>query len=167
MDDKQTTWSPIGDISVPTISHHPTPICQRPSPLGERQPPVLSQLSVWFIFGYVSRSLSPPLFYPITHSPFTPVSYFHLCCVPHSFIHSLTHSLTSAYSFLSRTHMPLFFADSFVHTTHFDSDSLTNRSHTPYPLCFLIISFLGRCSPIWVNNRVDTSSHASLLHVLK
>ena len=73
---KQTTWSPIGDISVPTISHQ-TPICQRPSPLGETQPPVLSLLSVWFIFGYVSRSLSFPLFHPITHSPFTPVSSFH------------------------------------------------------------------------------------------
>ena len=34
-------------------------------------------------------------------------------------------------------------------------------------LCFLIISFLGRCSPIQVNNRVDTSSHTSLLHVFK
>ena len=108
-----------------------------------------------------------PLFHPITHSPFTPVSSFHLCCVPHSFIRSLTHPLTSAYSFLSRTHMPLSFADSFVHTTHFDSDLITNRSHVPYPLCFLIISFLGRCSPIRVNNRVDTSSHASLLHVFK
>ena len=73
---KQTTWSPIGDISVPTISHQ-TPICQRPSPLGETQPPVLSLLSVWFIFGYVSHSLSFPLFHPITHSPFTPVSSFH------------------------------------------------------------------------------------------
>ena len=83
-------------------------------------------------------------------------------CVPHSFIHFLTHPLTSAYSFLSRTHMPLSFDDSFVHTTHFDSDLLTNRSHTPYSLCFLIISFMGRCSPKWVNNRVDTSSHASL-----
>ena len=29
-------------------------------------------------------------------------------------------------------------------------------------LCFLIISFMGRCSPVWVNNRVDTSSHTSL-----
>ena len=163
LDNKQTTWSPIGDISVPMISRHQTPICQRPSPLGDRQPPVLSLLSVWFIFGYVSRSLSFPLFHSITHSPYTPVSYFHQCCVPHSFIHSLTHPLTSAYSFLSRTHMPLFFADSFVHMTHFNSDLLINRSHTPYPLC----SFIGRCSPIWVNNRVDTSSHASLLHVFK
>ena len=63
--------------------------------------------------------------------------------------------------------MPLFFADSFVLTTHFDSDLLTNRSHTPYPLCFLIFSFTGRCSPIWANNRVDTSSHTSLFHVFK
>ena len=167
MDDKQTTWSLIGDISVPMISHHQTPICQRPSPLGDEQPPVLSLLSVWFIFGYVSRSLSSPLFYPITHSPLTPVSYFHYGCVLHSFIHYLTHPLTSAYSFLSRTHMPLSFADSFVHTTHYCSDLLTNHSHTPYPLCFLIFSFMGRCSPIWANNRVDTSSHASLLHVFK
>ena len=87
-------------------------------------------------------------------------------CPTRSFIF-LTHPMTSAYSFLSRTHMPLFFADSFVHTTHFDSDLLTNRSHVPYPLCFLIFSFLGRCSPIRANNRVDTSSHASLLHVFK
>ena len=167
MDDKQTTWSPIGDISIPMLSHHQTPICQRPPPLGETQPPVLSLLSSWFIFGYVSRSLSPPLFHFITHSPFTPVSYFHLCCVPHSFIHSLTHPLTSAYSFLSRTHLPLFFTDSFFHTTHSDSDLFTNHFHVPYPLCFLIIPFCGRCSPIWANNRVDTSSHASLLHVFK
>ena len=87
--------------------------------------------------------------------------------MPHSFIHSLTHPLTSAYSFLSRTHLPLFSDDSFVHTTHLDSDLLTNHSHVPYPLCFLIISFMGRYSPIWVNNRVDTSSLASLLHVFK
>ena len=32
-------------------------------------------------------------------------------------------------------------------------------------LYFLIISSLGRCSPLRVNNRVDTSSHTSLLHV--
>ena len=89
-----------------------------------------------------------PLFHPITHSPFTPVSHFIKGCVPHSFIHYLTHSLMSAYSFLSQPHMPLFFADSFFHKTHFDSDLLTNRSHVPYPLCFLIISFMGRCSPI-------------------
>ena len=87
--------------------------------------------------------------------------------MPHSFIHSLTHPMMSAYSFLSRTHMPLSFADSFVHTTHYCSDLLTNRSHTPYPLCFLIFSFIGRRSPIRANNRVDTSSHASLLHVFK
>ena len=87
--------------------------------------------------------------------------------MPHSFIHSLTHPLTSAYSFLSRTHMPLFIDDSFIHTTHSYSDLLTNRSHVPYPLCFLISSFSGRCSPIQVNNRVDISSHASLLHVFK
>ena len=144
---KQTTWSPIGDISVPMISHHQTPICQRPSPLGETQPPVLSLLSVWFIFGYISRSLSSPLFYPITHSPFTPVSSFHSRCVPHSFIHSLTHPLMSAYSFLSRTHMPLFFDDSFVHTTHFDSDLLTNRSHTLYSLCFSYLFLSGQMFP--------------------
>ena len=149
------------------ISHHQTPICQRPSPLGETQSPVLSLLSVWFIFGYVSHSLSFPLFHPITHSPFTPVSSFHLCCVLHSFIYSLTHLMTSAYSFLSRTHMPLFFADSFVHITHSNSDLLTNHSHTPYPLCFLIFSLLGRCSPSWANNRVDTFSHASLFLVFK
>ena len=76
-------------------------------------------------------------------------------------------SLTSAYSFLSQTHLPLFFADSFILTTHSYSDLLTNRSHVPYPLCFLIFSFPGRCSPIWANNRVDTSSRASLLHVFK
>ena len=35
------------------------------------------------------------------------------------------------------------------------------------PFVSLIISFLGRCSLIWVNNRVDTSSHTSLLHVFK
>ena len=146
------------------ISHHQTPICQRPSPFGNTQPPVLFLLSVWFIFGYVSRFLSFSLFHPITHSPLTPVSHFHLGCAPHSFIYYLTHSLTSAYSFLSWPHLPLFFADSFVHMTHFDSDLLTNRSHVPYPLCSLIISFMGRCSPIW---RVDTSSHTSLLHVFK
>ena len=167
MDNKQTTWSPIGEILIPMMSHHQTPICQRPSPLGNTQPPVLSLLSVWFIFGYVSRPSLSPLFHPITHSPLTPVSYFHSGCVPHSFIHSLTHPLTSAYSFLSWTHMPLFFTDSFIHTTHFDSDLLTNRSHIPYPLYFLIISSLGRCSPIRANNRVDTSSHASLFHVFK
>ena len=88
-----------------------------------------------------------PLFHSISHSPFTPVSSFHYGCAPHSFIHYLTHPLTSAYSFLSRTHMPLFFADSFIHTTHFNSDLLTNRSHIPYPLCFLISSFPGRCFP--------------------
>ena len=108
-----------------------------------------------------------PLFHPITCSSFIPVSYFHQGCVPHSFIHSLTHPLTSAYSFLSQTHLPLFFADSFIHTTHFGSDLFINRSHVPYRLCFLIISSTGRCSPIWANNRVDTSSHASLLHVFK
>ena len=46
------------------ILHHQTPICQRPSPLGDSQPPVLSLLSVWFIFGYVSRSLFPLCFTP-------------------------------------------------------------------------------------------------------
>ena len=129
--------------------------------------PGLISIECWFIFGYVPCSLSFPLFHPITHSPFTPVSYFHKSCVPHSFIHYLTHPLTSAYSFLSRTHMPLFSDDSFIHTTHFDPDLLTNHSHTPYPLCFLTFSFTGRCSPIWANNRVDTSSHASFLHVFK
>ena len=167
MDNKQTTWLPIGDISTPMISRHQTPICQRPSPLGDRQTPVLSQLSIGLFLNMFHVLCHPLCFFLITHSLFTPVSYFHLCCVPHSFIHYLTHPLTSAYSFLSRTHMPLSFADSFVHTTHFDSDLLTNRSHVPYPLCSLIISFLGRCSPIWANNRVDTSSHASLLHVFK
>ena len=127
----------------------------------------LISLECWVYFWICLTIFIIPLFHPITHSPFTPVSYFHSGCVPHSFIHSLTHPLMSTYSFLSRTHMPLFFTDSFVHTTHFDSDLLTNRSHTPYPLCFLIFSFTGRCSPIWVNNRVDTSSHASLLHVFK
>ena len=107
----------------------------------------LISIEYWFIFGYVSRSLSPPLFNPITHSPLTPVSYFHLCCVPHSFIHSLTHPLTSAYSFLSRTHMPLFFDDSFIHTTHSDSDLLTNRSHIPYPLCFPYLFLSGQMFP--------------------
>ena len=99
--------------------------------------------------------------------PFNPCFIFSLkLCAP--LVHSLPDSsLMSAYSFLSRTHMPLFFDDSFVHTTHFDSDLLTNRSHVPYFLCFLIISFTGRCSPIWANNRVDTSSHASLFHVFK
>ena len=29
-------------------------------------------------------------------------------------------------------------------------------------LCFLIISFMGRCSPVWENNKVDMSSHTSL-----
>ena len=167
MDDKQPTWSSIGNISVPMMSHHQTPICQHPSPLGNAQPPVLSLLSVWFIFGYVPRSLSS-LCFTSSHTALLPL--FHIFikgCVPHSFIHFLTHSLTSAYSFLSWTHMPLFLADSFVHTTHFDSGLLTNHSHVPYPLCFLISSFLGRCSPIRVNNRVDTSSHASLLHVFK
>ena len=149
------------------ISHHQTPICQRPSPLGERQPPVLSLLSVWFIFGYVSRSLFSLCFTPSRTALLPLFHIFIKGCVPHSFIHSLTHPLTSAYSFLSRTHMPLFFADSFVHTTHFDSDLLTNRSHVPYPLCSLIFSFTGRCSPIRANNRVDTFSHASLLHVFK
>ena len=167
MDDKQTTWLPIGDISVPMISYHQTPICQRSSPLGDTQSPVLSLLSIG-LFLDISHVLCHPLcFIPSRTALLTPVSHFHLCCVPHSFIHYLTHPLTSAYSFLSQTHMPLFFADSFVHTTHFDSDLLTNRSHNPYPLCFLIFSFMGRCSPIRANNRVDTSSHASFLHVFK
>ena len=112
----------------------------------------------FFIIPFVSLHHAQPLY---------PCFIFSLrLCAPlvHSFPDS---SLTSAYSFLSRTHMPLFFADSFVHTTHFDSNLLTNRSHTPYPLCFLISSFLGKRSPIWANNRVDTSSHASLFHVFK
>ena len=115
----------------------------------------------------MSHDLCHPLCFIPSHT--APLPLFHLFikgCVPHSFIHYLTHPLTSAYSFLSRTYVPLSFADSFVHTTHFNSDLLTNHSHTPYPLCFLIFSFLGRCSPIRVNNRVDTSSHASLLMYL-
>ena len=88
-----------------------------------------------------------PLFHLITHSPFTPVSYFHLGCVPHLFIQFLTHPLTSAYSFLSRPHMPLFFTDSFVHTTHFDSDLLTNRSHVPYPLFSSYLFLYGQTFP--------------------
>ena len=144
-----------------------TPICQRPSPLGETQPPVLSQLSIWFIFGYVSRSLSSPLFIPSRTALLPLFHIFIKSCVPHSFIYYLTHPLMSAYSFLSRTHMPLFLADSFVHITHFDSDLFINCSHVPYPLCFLISSFSGRCSPRRANNRVDISSHASLLHVFK
>ena len=154
---------PIGDILAPMMSYHQTPICQRPSPLGDRQPPVLSLLSVWFIFGYIPRSLSSLCFIP-SRTALYPCFTFRLCA---PLIHFLTHSMTSAYSFLSRTHMPLFFADSFVHITHFRSDLFTNHSHVPYPLCSLVISFLGRRSPIWVNNRVDTSSHASLLHVLR
>ena len=99
---KQTTWSPIGDISVPTISRHQTPICQRPFPLGDRQPPVLSLLSVWFIFGYVSRSLSSPLFHPISHSPFTPVSHFHQrLCAP--LVHLFPDSSPDVSLFISLT----------------------------------------------------------------
>ena len=87
-------------------------------------------------------------------------------CIP--LVHSLSDSSPDVSLFiLSRTHLPLFYDDSFVHTTHFDSDLLTNRSHVPYPPCSLIFSFPGRCSPIWANNRLDTSSHASLLHVFK
>ena len=79
---KQTTWSPIGDISVPMMSHHRTPICQRPSPLGDIQPPVLSLLSVWFIFGYVSRSLFSLCFVP-SHTALLPLFHVFIkavCC---------------------------------------------------------------------------------------
>src|ERR1700753_2924888 len=92
----------------------------------------------FFVIPFVSSHHAQP-FLPLFH-------IFIKGCVPHLFIHYLTHPLTSAYSFLSQTHMPLFFADSFVHMTHFDSDLLTNCSHVPYPLCPLIISSLGRCS---------------------
>ena len=43
--------------------------------------------------------------------------------------------------------MPLFLADSFVHTTHFNSDLLTNHSHTPYPLCFPYLFLYGQMFP--------------------
>ena len=148
MDDKQTTWFSIGDIQEPMISHYQTPICQCPSPLSDDQTPVLSLLSVWFIFGYVSRSLSSSLFHSITHSFFTPVSPFHQCCVPHLFINILTHPLMSAYSFLSWPHLPLSSADLFVPMTHFDSDLLTNCSHTPYLPLFSYHFLFGQMFPI-------------------
>ena len=81
-----------------------------------------------------------------------------MLCAP--LVHSFSDSSPDVSLFI------LFFADSFVPMTHFYSDLLTNCSHVPYPLCFLIFSFMGRCSPTWVNNRVDTSSHASLLMYL-
>ena len=132
LDDNRTTWSPIGDIQDPMISHHQTPICKCPSLLSGIHPLVLSLLSRWFIFGYDSCSLSFSFVCSYHAQPICFVSSFHQGCVPHLFIHFLTYPLTSAYSFLSWPHLPLSSADSFVHMTHFGSDLLTNPSHTPY-----------------------------------
>ena len=140
------------------------------APISTRRNTISDLISIeCMVYFWICLTFFVIPFVPPHHAqPFYPCFTFSLrLCVLHSFIHYLTRPLMSAYSFLSRTHMPLFFADSFIHTTHFNSDLLANRSHVPYPLCFLIISFLGRCSPIWANNRVDTSSHASLLYVFK
>ena len=140
------------------------------APISTRQYTTSGLISIEclvYFWIYLTFFVTP---FVLSHHTQPPLPLFHLLlkgCVPHSFIHFLTHHLTSAYSFLSWTHLPLFSTDSFVPITHFDSDLLTNRSHTPYLLCFLIISLKGRGSPIWANNRIDTLFHASLLHVFK
>ena len=98
---------------------------------------------IWLMFFVVLQC-----FTFITHSLLYLVSSFYQSCVPHSFIHSLTHCLTSAYSPLSRPHLPLFFTDSFIHTTHFNSDLLTNCSHTPYLPLFSYHFLLQEIFPI-------------------
>ena len=119
------------------------------------------------LFLDMSHDLCHPLISFHHAQPFYPCFIFSFrLCAPliHSFPDSpldvsLFISLTNPHAFVLRwfirSHDPLLFR--FAHKSF--SHSLS--------LCFLIFSSLGRCSPIWANNRVDTSSHASLLHVFK
>ena len=99
---KQTTWSPIDDDQTPMISHHQTPICQRPSPLGGILPPVLSQLSVGLFLDMSHVLCHFPLFYSHHAQPLYPCFMFSLrLCAP--LVHSFPDSSSDVSLFISLT----------------------------------------------------------------
>ena len=146
LDDNKTTWLPIGDVSAPTILHHQTPICQCPSPLSNDQSPILSLLSVWFIFGCLTFFV---ILFVLSHHAQLLYPCFILSlrlCAP--LIHSFPDSSSDVSLFISLTAPLAFVFCWFIHSHNpLLFRLLTNHSHTPYLPLFPYHFLYGQMFP--------------------